>query len=623
MPKPNNSVQPWLGTALRFYYRYGHGRRWRVRLITPLKTVFGVDLRSLAAFRVMLAVYILVDLANRWPFLSTFYTDAGVLSRTEAIAYNNPARWSLFYLNGDPWTAHVLFILLTLGALALLVGFRTRAATFLCWVLTVSVTNRNLLVIQGDDNLICLLLFWGLFLPLGARFAVDDALRASHDVATHKPAQRAHDFFSPATVALVLQVSYVYVFGAFLKKGSEWRETFDAVYYALSAESVSTPLGELLLTFDWLLSPMTVFVYWLELLMPLYIFTPVFFTLFRTVGLAMLIAMHLGFALFLSVGLFPLASIASLTALIPPAVWAWFSAREPKGHWTLFYDSGCMFCRKTCLLLRSFSLPYHSGIEPAQNDAVAGPVLEREASWVVRTPHGDLLTRWTAVVAVLKNSPLTWPLGFVAGLLPQSAGDGIYQRIGDSRGGLGRLSEAFLRFRPLGQMLSWPIHGFVIALTVFVFVWNVDRDPASGLELPKSADYAAKLLRLDQRWGMFAPVPIKAEGWYGFEGTLKNGLHVDLWTREAGYPPAQDPENLRAWYQDYRWRKYLRRLYSKPHRRQRRNLANYWCRQRWADAKGIEQPLVGVKMMYYSRWTQLDRQPDTYRKTMIFDGKCN
>ena len=38
-------------------------------IITPLKTVFGIDLRSLAAFRVMISLYIIADVVNRWEFL--------------------------------------------------------------------------------------------------------------------------------------------------------------------------------------------------------------------------------------------------------------------------------------------------------------------------------------------------------------------------------------------------------------------------------------------------------------------------------------------------------------------------------------------------------------------------
>jgi hypothetical protein len=47
-----------------------------------LVEVFGADLRSLALFRIVLALLVLVDLTNRATDFYAHYTDAGVLPRT-------------------------------------------------------------------------------------------------------------------------------------------------------------------------------------------------------------------------------------------------------------------------------------------------------------------------------------------------------------------------------------------------------------------------------------------------------------------------------------------------------------------------------------------------------------
>ncbi len=52
--------------------------RWGRAKVTE---VFGADLRSLAAFRIVLAVLVLADLANRATDLSAHYADKGVLPR--------------------------------------------------------------------------------------------------------------------------------------------------------------------------------------------------------------------------------------------------------------------------------------------------------------------------------------------------------------------------------------------------------------------------------------------------------------------------------------------------------------------------------------------------------------
>ena len=69
------------------------------------------------------------------------------------------------------WIAFLFAIHLCAG-LALMVGWHTRLATAVCWVLTVSLHNRNPLVLHSGDVIIrrC---SSGHFLPLGARWSID------------------------------------------------------------------------------------------------------------------------------------------------------------------------------------------------------------------------------------------------------------------------------------------------------------------------------------------------------------------------------------------------------------------------------------------------------------------
>ena len=55
-----------------------------------LAQLFGVDLRSLALFRVAIAVVVLVDLVVRADDLTALYTDVGVLPRSDSQLF---ARW--------------------------------------------------------------------------------------------------------------------------------------------------------------------------------------------------------------------------------------------------------------------------------------------------------------------------------------------------------------------------------------------------------------------------------------------------------------------------------------------------------------------------------------------------
>jgi len=89
-----------------------------------------------------------------------------------------------------------LFAVQALVAVALLVGYRTRIASVLVWLLWASLHARMPLVLNGGDTLLRLVLFWAMFAPMGARFSVD-ALRTGG---------REGRILSVGTVGLLCQV---------------------------------------------------------------------------------------------------------------------------------------------------------------------------------------------------------------------------------------------------------------------------------------------------------------------------------------------------------------------------------------------------------------------------------
>ena len=139
-----------------------------------LKELFGIDLRSLALFRICLGLIILIDLLTRLPDLNTFYTDAGLLPRAALVG--QPQLISAHLMNGTVWFQAVLFLIQGVCAVGLLVGYRTRLMTWLSWVLMVSLHWRFRSILGGGDEYLRYLLFWSVFLPLGARWSVDRAL---------------------------------------------------------------------------------------------------------------------------------------------------------------------------------------------------------------------------------------------------------------------------------------------------------------------------------------------------------------------------------------------------------------------------------------------------------------
>lgn len=280
---------------------------------------FSVDSRTLAAFRIALGALLLVDLALRTRHLRTFYTDAGVLPpSTLAIAFPTLSRLSLHAASGATWLQGVLFAAAAVAALALLIGYRTRAAAVVSWLLLVSLHARNPVVLGAADSILRRLLLWGAFLPLGAQWSVD-AHRTTAD-----PPNR---IVNVATAALLLQVVAVYVVNGVLKlRGDAWLAG-DAIRYVFQTEAYALPLANALAGYPGLLTVLSHG--WLVLLVasPLLV---VFTGRARVLIVATFAAAHVGMAASMRLGLFPLVSLVALVPFLPGHVWD----RIPAHGWT-------------------------------------------------------------------------------------------------------------------------------------------------------------------------------------------------------------------------------------------------------------------------------------------------
>jgi hypothetical protein len=293
---------------------------------------FTVDPRSLGAFRIALALVLLLDLARRWAELSFWYVNTGLLPN-HTLLWRPPAKhlFSLFFGVSNPAEAHVGFALCAIVYVLFLVGYRTRWVHLLVLVARVSLNTRLAVVENGGDmvmNLLCLLT---LPLPLGARFSLDAvALARNEQRATglvaplpHFVPERArHPIVSLAVLGLLLQFAFIYFFNAASKDGSAWKDG-SAVHYALHQDKLVTwtgvwmrehlpPLAIRGLTRGVLVTEWAAF---------LLIITPFNWREARLVAVCVLPALHLGFALGLNLGGFSPAMMSFYPLLLASKHW--------------------------------------------------------------------------------------------------------------------------------------------------------------------------------------------------------------------------------------------------------------------------------------------------------------
>ena len=280
---------------------------------TWFKKQYALDLRALALMRIGVAAILITDLVIRVNSLTAHYTDAGVLPVQQLNNYyGGEFFFSLNALSEGTGLQIFLFTLAFVCAFMLLLGLKTRLVTLLSWFLLCSLQNRNPLIEQGGDDLIRIILFWGIFLPWGTRYSADRIKRGNEAV--------VNTYFGIPALGFALLVFSVYFFSSLLKTSPEWHSDGTALYYALSLDQLVLPLGKAIYPYPGLLKFLTHLAYYTELIAPFLLFIPVFNPFFRTAGIIAVICLHLGFSVFLFVGLFYLIGIVTAIGLLPPTV---------------------------------------------------------------------------------------------------------------------------------------------------------------------------------------------------------------------------------------------------------------------------------------------------------------
>lgn len=472
-----------------------------------LSRAFEADLRTLALVRIGLGMVLLMDLVIRAGALEAHYTDFGVLPRESIGLSLSKWRVCLHLVTGSAVGQAALFALAGLCAVALLLGYRTRLATILCWVLTLSLQNRNPMVLTGGDTMLRCLLFWACFMPLGVRWSLDRKLSRNK-----LPEQTT--VVNAGVAAFMLQIFVVHFFAGILKSGAEWRSEFTAIYYALEIDQLQLPLGGLLLELPMpFLKLMTASTMVAELVLPFLLF-PLLLGIerwrngIRFVVALTLIGFHVGLALTLRLGIFPWVNIVSILVFLPGFVWD--------------------------------KLPRIEGVLSGWMERIAAPLRK------------GALARWA-------GSP--W-----SGLRP-----------------------------PMWETLT------AVVLFLFVFYWNLSSLPNSPTKVPRGVRPIAYVLRLDQRWNLFAPKPYTHDGWYTIPGKLANGKWVDLYRDGAALGNAK-PADVSAEYPIYRWRKYLRNIYLERNEEHRPLYSKWVCRQ-WNRSHSPEEQVTELRLVYMRETT--------------------
>ena len=281
-----------------------------------LREVFGLDLRSLAVLRSGLGIAVLLIVASYARDFRDLFGEHAVISVPVAYAMAGP--------EVDPYMAPfwilpgfgewVLPIALTALGLALTLGFYTRIACAGCWYALYCLQVRNPFAGNFSDDIVLRMLFWSIFLPLGARFSID-AQRAS------APKRFASPYVSVASAALLIQVASIYFVAGFKKIGPDWQQDLTALWYVAQNHFRGTSLSGLLLAVPSLMKLATWITPRFEVAIGLALFVPFAAAAVRTVSVGLIIGFHLMLSLFIFIGAAPFVCGVAALGLLPGVVW--------------------------------------------------------------------------------------------------------------------------------------------------------------------------------------------------------------------------------------------------------------------------------------------------------------
>lgn len=294
-------------------------------------------------FRILFGAFILLILVISFPNWQRFYGPDGVVPFEVLAKPWMGYSWSVLTLTDRAWFPTAIYWLALASATLFTVGFKTRFFTIILFVIYASLMHRAPVLINGQDQIIIMLLFFSCFAPLGTTFSLDEFLRRLAKIKLSKNPDEVVE--KPVWPQRLMQASIVllYVFAGPSKFVDDvaWRDG-SAIYYVTNSPRwfrfpnlafFHNQYLSILLTYGTLLA---------EIGFPIFIW----FKKTRYIALASIALLHASIMVFMasSVFYFNLAMIVAFMLFISNETISKLAKRLHQKKATIFYDGDCSLC---------------------------------------------------------------------------------------------------------------------------------------------------------------------------------------------------------------------------------------------------------------------------------------
>lgn len=283
-----------------------------------MKKIYGLDLRSLAGFRIILAVFIALEfgcmvLGN---FADIYSPETGILGNGYAkeylIAYKNFK--GIFFIDSDGGMKIFIWLII-LVMLLLAAGFYVRLTAAIGCVLLYLFFNRYSVLYFGWEMYASVMLFWLILLPSDTRFSI---FASSNNTFIGSDSE----WRSPIAFALIFQVGFIYFYNGISKNGDLWMSG-RALDSFLSETDKVTSAGIWLkeTSGDTITTSLTYATLIIEVLLLLLLFSPWKNKTLRYIASFLIFFLHWSIAIFADVGNFKYVAAAVAVLLLPCGFW--------------------------------------------------------------------------------------------------------------------------------------------------------------------------------------------------------------------------------------------------------------------------------------------------------------
>jgi hypothetical protein len=140
--------------------------RWKTKLTAFFFDEF--DPASMGLFRIIFGLFLIIMFIALFPNWNTYYGRSGL--RPDPVG---GLEWSIFLLFQNELPIFIYWWIGFFAACAFTLGWKTRMVTVILFIIQTSMNHANPMMVNGEDLVIRMLMFYGIFSPLGFTYSLD------------------------------------------------------------------------------------------------------------------------------------------------------------------------------------------------------------------------------------------------------------------------------------------------------------------------------------------------------------------------------------------------------------------------------------------------------------------